>query len=116
MTKRCYFVKDDFGEYGLSIVAEDSKDAKRRAYSHDLFTDGDYVDLRVKRLWDVKTKDLEEFELGYIFEGLDGLKIGAYSWYEDTCPICKEDNGRIQEECDIIGCWDCISKELSENE
>lgn len=102
--KRAYFVQEIDAEYGLAVVAESSKEAKKIAYGNDWLEDVEWIDMRVK--WK-KEVDASKFEIGIMDLHL-ALKLGVYSHVDySDCPKCKAkdvnlyyDNGFFCSKCE----------------
>ncbi len=106
--KKGYFVSIE-DDYGIGVVAESSKEAKKIGYNYSQGEgwDWEYIDVRVNWKKDAIVKDLP---IGAIEEAIEGLKRNIYGYVdEEQCPICGNDN-YLTKEGDVVGCSDCIDK------
>ena len=79
--KAFFVVTDDWDPRGYAVVAP----VPEAAIQHIR----DYMGLDDEELevWEITDGDIAGLEEG-IVDGIDGLRRGLYSWFEDTCPLC----------------------------
>ena len=105
--KRGYCVYEDDAEYGQAVVATSSKNAKTMCLGTDLFSDSEYIDIKVS--WKKKA-NVEKLNIGLVDDLMEGLKAGLYDWVEEEdCPICGRTD-MIYNNNDYISCSECYDK------
>jgi hypothetical protein len=107
--KRCYHVHSTDGEYGYSIVASKSCDAKRMLAARIMDEEGcEWLDLRVQWLKNVRVDDKP---IGYVFEDLiEGIGRGAYTYAECECPVCKHEADVKRWDDGSVSCEGCYEE------
>ena len=108
--KRIYFVQEKDEGVGYAVVAESVNDAKKYVfYSGDM--DCDWIWLRVNLVKDDDGKPMippDDSDVGHIFEIMEGLKLGVYSYGEYIdCPICNLETMVSKQDDGSIMCKDC---------
>lgn len=109
--KRCYFVEEKEEGMGWAVVAETPNQAKSFVHgAGDI--DCDWIELRVHLCYDNNKKPIippDDLDSGHIFEAIEGLKLGVYTWCEYAdCPVCKQENIMVRRQDDgSLMCDDC---------
>ena len=81
--KRIYLADYEGAEFCYAFVADNIKEAKKMAFNHDEFCDISWIEVNIKWRKSIDAKDMTYGEVS----GIDGIKCGVYSWYEDG--LCK---------------------------
>jgi hypothetical protein len=88
--KRAYWVSACDGEYGVTIIAKNAREAKiTGSYSYHLPWD-EWIELKVKWIKNVKKDILDKLEYGEVGFKI-GFKLGLYGWPDVKCKQCKKD-------------------------
>jgi hypothetical protein len=107
---RAYFVRVHKDcEYGVAVVAENRKDAKKQGIeSGDIGDIEEYIDVRVSWIKDANTEGLN---VGVIDADVDALKRGLYAYLEDAeCPGCGDNVSHLENDNGIVLCEECKEK------
>jgi hypothetical protein len=109
--KRAYFVCEKDADFGIAVIANSAKEAKKIGMRHDCCMDADFIDIRVT--WK-KNVDASKLPIGCI-EGIEGLELGIYGYMEgEECPRCGHD-GFITNVNGEVMCGDCEDKQNDAN-
>lgn len=101
---RGYFVIEEGADYGVGVVAESAKEAKKLAWGNDVFCDTEWTDLRVS--WQ-KNARVDGLNLGVVELSIDALKREIYDSLDMfDCPICEKE-GYITLIDGKVMCSDC---------
>ena len=85
---RAYITTDLAEEYAVAFVADTAREARNMAIGHDVLSDLDFVDIRIKWLKGIDIAGLPKGEIGV----MEGLKRGAYAYiFGLPCPHCGAD-------------------------
>lgn len=105
--KRGYIVDEEGSEYGVGVIAHNSKEAKAWAKSDDMFADSEYINIRAT--WKKECK-VDDMPYGVVDDLRKGLSIGLYGWIEEEeCEICKCES-RLWLVNEKLMCTDCEEK------
>lgn len=108
--KRGYFVYPDDEFWGIGVVAETAKEAKKLAFASGELIDVDWIDIRVR--WE-RTAEVEELPIGVVMDMRIGLLCGLYGFVDGfTCDECGTES--TLELCSGKAlCFDCREKEYA---
>lgn len=113
--KRCYHADTDEAEYGIAIVADSIKEAKRYAYDHfrEYWDIESYISIKVKWNKKIKSDVLKDFDYGPVEEWEKALRAGIYGVVYAECPECGRDEVSIEwyEDEDRVCCSSCYEGE-----
>jgi hypothetical protein len=103
---RAYFVRSHKDcEYGVAVIAENVKDAKKRGIESG---DIEYIDVTVSWIKDAKIEGLVE---GVVDADVDAVKRGLYAYVEDVeCPECGDNVSHLENDNGIVLCEECKGK------
>jgi hypothetical protein len=107
---RAYFVRVHKDcEYGVAVIAENVKDAKKRGIeSGDIGDIEEYIDVRATWIKDAK---IDGLPVGVVDADVDALKRGLYAYLEDAeCPGCGDNVGQLENDKGIVLCEECKEK------
>ena len=97
-----FFVEDDFG---VAVVAQTAKEAKKLAYNSGWLDDGEWIDLRAR--W-IRTANIIGLEKGVLNNHKDALKRGFYGYIEGyKCDGCNREEILYESGGRAI-CWNCM--------
>ena len=105
--KRAYYVRDTWNEdYGVGVIATNSKEAKKLAFLSEPIEDAEWINLRVR--W-IKDANIEGVNIGHLFitdkESLDAMFRGIYGNLEHVkCPNCGTDDVYVYEVWNNVFC------------
>ena len=108
--KRGYFVYPADECWGVGVVAETAKEAKKLAFASGELIDVDWIDIRVR--WE-READVEELPIGVVTDMRTGLLCGLYGFVEGyKCDGCERED--VLKLCNGKAlCDDCIEKEYA---
>ena len=104
-----YFVKEEEADFGIGVIADSAKEAKKIAWDsgREYLEDSLYIDVTAK--W-IKGANVSGLKKGICSLTLDGLKRGIYGYIEnEDCPNCGAKGGTVYYDEDD-GFW-CTNKD-----
>jgi len=108
--KRGYYIHGGDEVYGVAVVANSLREAKKKAF---IFLDEDeWIEMKGRWIRDANVIGLEE---GIIHDLYDGLRRGFYSYIEGNCEACGEES-HLSLCSDKALCFDCAEKEYEREE
>ncbi len=109
--KKAYYVSDSDGEYGIFVVAESVKHAKRMSWGHECLCNEEYIDLKAK--WNKKVK-VDDLEYGVQDDFKEGLRRGVFSFLDEgyDCDECESEAflTKVGDKCLCSDCEDKLDK------
>ena len=102
---RGYFVIADGADSGVGVIASSCTEAKSIAFSHEMFEDTEWIELRVT--WQ-KEANVDGLPLGVVEDPMEGLKRNLYYSAEcEDCPKCGNEERFITKVNGEIMCDQC---------
>ena len=108
--KRCYYVEEKDACMGYAVVAEKPSQAKSFVYgAGDI--DCDWTELRVHLCYNDNKNPIvppDGISIGHIFEAIEGLELGVYTYSEYVdCPVCEQDTIIRRQDDGSVMCDNC---------
>ncbi len=105
--KKAYYVSDN-EEYGIFVVAESVKHAKRLGWGNECLCNDEYTDLTAK--WNKEAK-VDDLEYGVVDDMKEGLRRGVFGFIDEgeDCDQCGVESFLTNVEGKCL-CSDCEEK------
>ena len=109
---RLYFVRVLDDDCGLAVAAHSAKEARAIIWKGQELPEVDrIIDLRVRWLKQAVVSGLRPGTI--LYDAVEGLRRGAYSWAEGPCPICGINEAYLTNENGKVCCESCLDGDTS---
>ncbi len=109
---RLYFVRVLDDDCGLAVAAHSAKEARAIIWKGMELPEVDrIIDLRVRWIKQAVVSGLRPGTI--LYDAVEGLRRGAYSWAEGPCPICGAKDAYLTNEGGKVGCESCLDGDAS---
>ena len=106
---RLYYVWVLDDDCGLAVAAHSAKEARAIIWKGEELPADRIIDLRVRWIKQAVVSGLRPGTI--LYDAVEGLRRGAYSWAEGPCPSCGQENVYLTNESGRVCCESCQESE-----